>query len=161
MTELSLSPVELLIFQGTPFCNIDCRYCYLPDRNNRSRISIETVARTCEFLAGDNLVADAVEVLWHAGEPLIIPVDFYERAFATIERHLGGATITHKIQTNATLIDDEWIELFKRWNVSVGVSLDGPPHIHDRYRVTRARDRRARRFIKALQNCARRAWDCR
>ena len=137
-TELRLSPVELLIFQGTPFCNIDCSYCYLPDRANRSRISLETIATTCRRLARDGLVADNPEVLWHAGEPLVLPVEFYERAFATIEAELGVSAMRHKVQTNATLINDRWIDFFKAWQVSVGVSLDGPPHIHDRHRMTRS-----------------------
>ena len=149
-TELRLSPVELLIFQGTPFCNIDCSYCYLPDRANRSRISLETIATTCRHLARDGLVADNPEVLWHAGEPLVLPLEFYERAFATIEAELGVSAIRHKVQTNATLINDRWIDFFKAWQVSVGVSLDGPPHIHDRHRMTRSRGPTSERVLASI-----------
>lgn len=149
-TEISLSPVELLIFQGTPFCNIDCTYCYLPDRANRSRISLETIGTTCKLLVQDGLVANNPEVLWHAGEPLTLPVDFYERAFATIETELHASAVTHKLQTNATLLNDRWIDLFKTWHVSVGVSLDGPPHIHDRYRVTRSHGPTSARVLAGI-----------
>jgi uncharacterized protein len=149
-TEVRLSPVELLIFQGTPFCNIDCTYCYLPDRTNRSRISLETIATTCKHLARDGLVSKNPEVLWHAGEPLALPVDFYERAFATIEGELGVPGVKHQVQTNATLINDRWIDLFKKWHVAVGVSLDGPPHIHDRHRVTRSRGPTSQRALAGI-----------
>jgi uncharacterized protein len=136
--EIALAPVELLVFQGTPFCNIDCRYCYLGDRDNHARISVATVQEACRQLACEGLAAKQIDVLWHAGEPLVLPPDFYHRAFAAIEKEFGGAAVTHKLQTNATLIDHRWIELFRRWNVQVGVSIDGPPHINDCYRTTRA-----------------------
>ena len=141
---------SLLVFQGTPFCNIDCTYCYLPDRDNRSRISIETIGTTCKLLVEDGLVADNPEVLWHAGEPLVLPIEFYERAFATIESELRVSAIRHKIQTNATLLNDRWINLFKTWHVSVGVSLDGPPHIHDHYRLTRSRGPTSERVLAGI-----------
>jgi uncharacterized protein len=149
-TEARLSPVKLLIFQGTPFCNIDCTYCYLPDRTDRSRISLETIAKACRHLAQDRLVADNPEVLWHAGEPLVLPAEFYERAFATIEAEIGGTAVRHKVQTNATLVNARWIDLFKRWGVSVGVSLDGPPHFHDRYRLTRSRAPTSQRVLAGI-----------
>jgi uncharacterized protein len=137
--ERTLEAVELLILQGTPFCNIDCSYCYLPHRSDRSKMTIGTIETTCQRLSEDNLVAPAVEVLWHAGEPLVMPVAFYDDAFAIVESRLPGTAAHHKIQTNATLIDAQWIALFKRWRVSVGVSIDGPPEIHDRHRTTRSR----------------------
>ncbi len=136
---MRLSPVTLLIFQGTPFCNLDCSYCYLPGRSNRARMSIETIANTCKLLAKNDLVAKNVDVLWHAGEPLVLPVDFYEQAFETIKAELPADSVKHDVQTNATLINERWIALFKNWSVGVGVSLDGPPHIHDRYRITRSK----------------------
>lgn len=148
--DVRLSPVELLIFQGTPFCNIDCSYCYLPDRTDRSRISLETIGSTCRLLAQDGLVAASPEVLWHAGEPLVLPIDFYERAFAIIESALRVPAIRHKVQTNATLIDDRWTGLFRTWGVAVGVSIDGPPHIHDRYRMTRARRPTSERVLAGI-----------
>ncbi len=148
--EIALDPVRLLVFQGTPFCNIDCSYCYLPDRANRSRMSIETIERTCRLLVRDRLAADAIEILWHAGEPLVLPVAFYERAFTAIAAELPGAELRHKLQTNATLLDAHWIDFFRTWNVTVGVSLDGPPHIHDRHRTTRSRQPTSARVMKGV-----------
>jgi uncharacterized protein len=135
---IALSPVELLVFQGTPFCNIDCGYCYLPDRSNRSRLSLETVRATCRGRVRHRLIAEKPIILWHSGEPLVLPVAFYEAAFAAIEAELPGLAVQHSIQTNATLIDARWIDVFKRWQITVGVSLDGPPSFHDRHRRNRS-----------------------
>ena len=133
-----LSPVELLVFQGTPFCNIDCSYCYLPGRFNKARLSVETVRQTCRNLRRHDLIAEQTTVLWHSGEPLVLPPSFYEEAFAAIDAELDGLAVSHSIQTNATLIDRHWVDVFKRWGVDVGVSLDGPARLHDRHRQTRS-----------------------
>jgi uncharacterized protein len=77
-------------------------------------------------------------VVWHAGEPLVLPPAYYEEAFAVLEDVLGGrCELWHSIQTNATLIDDRWCELFARSRVRIGVSIDGPASLHDRHRRTR------------------------
>jgi uncharacterized protein len=89
-------------------------------------------------------------VLWHAGEPLVLPVEFYERAFAIIEAELRFSALRHKMQTNATLLDARWIDLFKKWDVAVGVSLDGPPHIHDHHRMTRSGQPTSARVMKGV-----------
>ncbi|MBL8306413.1 MAG: GRRM system radical SAM/SPASM domain protein [Rubrivivax sp.] len=129
---------RLLILQPTPFCNIRCRYCYLPDRDDRSRMSVATVRRVAERLLEAGLVQQELVVVWHAGEPLAVPPAFYEQAFATLAEVLGAHTrLTHCIQTNAMLIDDAWCALFEAHGVKVGVSLDGPAALHDRHRVGR------------------------
>ena len=133
-------PVEtrLLILQPTPFCNIDCDYCYLPHRSDRSRMSIETVQRAAERLRDDGLAGESLTVVWHAGEPLAAPRAFYEEAFGVLQQTLGARTlVSHSIQTNAILIDDDWCELFKRHAVRIGVSVDGPARLHDAHRRTR------------------------
>lgn len=137
-SELTLAPVRLLIFQGTPFCNIDCTYCYLPNRTDKARMSLRTVDAATTQLAAQDLVANRVDVLWHAGEPLTLSHEFYEEAFGIIDTRLAASAVRHKIQTNGLLITDRWIELFQKWRVSVGISLDGPPDIHDRYRRARS-----------------------
>ena len=71
--------VELLIIQGTPFCNIDCGYCYLPNRSDKSKISIETIEKTMERLFESDLVRSDFSIVWHCGEPLVLPITFYEK----------------------------------------------------------------------------------
>lgn len=129
---------RLLILQPTPFCNINCDYCYLPNRNSTTRMSLETVRQATQRLREDDLVGDVLTVVWHAGEPLAMPISFYEDAIAIVQEVLARTTqISHSIQTNAILINDAWCTFFKKHDVRVGVSVDGPAHLHDRCRHTR------------------------
>lgn len=129
----------LLILQPTPFCNIDCDYCYLPQRDSNARMSLATVRLAAQRLRADGLLGDALTVVWHAGEPLAMPPAFYEAAFGVIDEELGHLTkLQHAMQTNAMLIDDAWCALLRRHGVRVGVSVDGPADLHDAHRRTRS-----------------------
>jgi len=130
---------RLLILQPTPFCNIDCSYCYLPERSNPARMSLATVRQAAQALRRDGLLGPALTVVWHAGEPLVLPPSWYEAAFTVLDEELGGHTaLSHSMQTNATLIGDAWCAFFQRRAVRVGVSVDGPADLHDRHRRTRS-----------------------
>ena len=130
---------RLLILQPTPFCNIACDYCYLPQRDSKARMSLATVRASARRLREDGLLGERLTVVWHAGEPLAMPLAFYADAFAAIADELGAlCEVSHAIQTNATLIDDAWCALFKAHDVRIGVSVDGPADLHDRHRRTRA-----------------------
>jgi uncharacterized protein len=129
---------RLLVLQPTPFCNLDCDYCYLPERDNRARMSHETIGMAVRRLAEDGLLGPALTVVWHAGEPLVLPPGYYERAFDVVAAALPATCeVTHSFQTNATLIDDRWCDLFEKYRVQVGVSVDGPAVVHDAHRRTR------------------------
>ena len=129
---------RLLVLQPTPFCNIDCDYCYLPNRQDTSRMSLDVVRLAAKRLADDGLAGSTLTVVWHAGEPLVVPPSYYEKAFAVVADAIGQeCRISHSFQTNGTLINDEWCDLFARHAVRVGVSVDGPADIHDRHRRTR------------------------
>ena len=146
---------QLVVIQPTPFCNINCRYCYLPDRSVTHKISMATLTRIFESLFASSFLQDDVVVLWHTGEPTVLPVSFYEQAFQLIEKlNTQGVNITHSFQTNATLIDQVWCDFIRRYTVHIGVSIDGPAHIHDLNRVDRAGKgtfERTLRGIKLLQ----------
>ena len=130
---------RLLILQPTPFCNIDCDYCYLPQRDSTARMSLDTVRHAAERLRDDGLAGPELTVVWHAGEPLAMPIAFYDDAAAVLNEVLAPAcAVTQSIQTNATLIDDRWCELFKRHGMRIGVSVDGPQALHDAHRHTRS-----------------------
>jgi len=97
-------------------------------------------------------VNESVVVAWHAGEPLMAGMEFYEDALSrlsSLAEH--GLRLRHAIQTNGMLINDEWIDLFRRWDMHIGLSLDGPPHIHDAMRVDRAGRGTAAAALKGLQ----------
>ncbi len=130
---------RLLILQPTPFCNIDCDYCYLPNRDSTARMSMETVRLAAQRLVDDGLVGESLTVVWHAGEPLVLPPDYYEQTITTIAQIVGsGCEVSHSIQTNGMLINDAWCDLFVRHRIRVGVSIDGPEDLHDRHRKTRS-----------------------
>ncbi len=135
---IETAPLGLLVLQPTTFCNIDCRYCYLSQRSENHRMSPHTVQAVARFVRDIPLRDQRLSVVWHAGEPLAAPVAFYETAFRTLKAEAGPIEFEHHIQTNATLINDEWCALFKQWGVHVGVSIDGPKAINDAHRVDRA-----------------------
>jgi uncharacterized protein len=131
-------PLELLVLQPTPFCNINCSYCYLPDRQSTRRMSPDTLAQTFRWVFASGLARDPFTLLWHAGEPLVLPVSFYETAGDLLRRHnVANVPIIQSFQTNATLIDAGWCAFLRRPDVHLGVSVDGPDFLHDRHRRTR------------------------
>jgi uncharacterized protein len=146
---------QLLILQPTPFCNIRCDYCYLPDRDTRTRMPMDVVRAAVRRLVEDDLLGEELTVVWHAGEPTVLPPAWYEDAFAAVRQEIGGrAVVTHSMQTNATLIDASWCDFFLRHGVRLGVSVDGPAALHDAHRRTRnghgthALVRRGMRFLR-------------
>jgi len=123
-----------------PICNLDCEYCFFLSKEalypgDRFRMSDDVldayVRQVLESQAGPE-----VTVAWQGGEPTLMGVDFFRRALATVaEYRKPGQQVHHTIQTNGTLLNDEWCELFAEHNFLVGISIDGPPELHDVYRV--------------------------
>src|SRR5205807_3564276 len=96
--------IQLLVIQPTPFCNIDCRYCYLPDRGNKAVVAEATLRNLFSQVFESDWVRDGVTVVWHAGEPLVLPIDFYRQAFRLIDDlKPAGLQVCHSFQTNGTL----------------------------------------------------------
>jgi uncharacterized protein len=139
LAAVELGPLDLLVVQPTPFCNLDCSYCYLPDRLDKRRMSAATLERLFARVFASSIVRERFTVVWHAGEPMVLPPSWYEQAFALAARlDRRGVEVAHSFQTNGSLIDDEWCALIRRWAVRIGVSVDGPAFLHDRHRKTRS-----------------------
>jgi uncharacterized protein len=131
--------IELLVIQPTPFCNIDCRYCYLPNRNSKAVVTLETLSNLFSQVFASGWTHDGLSVIWHAGEPMVLPIGFYRSAFRMIDAlRPAGVGITHSFQTNGTLIDEPWCRFFAEEHINLGVSIDGPKRLHDRNRLTRS-----------------------
>ena len=142
LEKFGFAPVGMIVLQPTPFCNLDCDYCYLPDRQSKNQLSLDVLTAIFDKIFAVNFLEKNLTVAWHAGEPLSVPISFYEKAFEIIETlkekfNLSSLRITHTLQTNGTLINQSWCDLFKKYDVKVGVSIDGPEFIHDAHRKTR------------------------
>ena len=118
-------------------CNLACRYCYYLDKAqlypNQEPLSEELL----EIFIQQYLEAQTMpQVLftWHGGEPLLRPLSFYQRALALQQRYARGRQIDNCIQTNGTLLTDEWCEFLRENRFLVGISIDGPQTYHDAYR---------------------------
>jgi uncharacterized protein len=131
--------IETVVVQPTPFCNINCSYCYLPRRNDKTVMDQATITMLFTKVFASGWTGDDLTIIWHAGEPLVVPPAFYQLAFESIEAiRPPDLRVRHSLQTNGTLMTPEWCEFFTTWHVGVGVSIDGPKHLHDAHRVTRA-----------------------
>ena len=142
MPALHGGPLRLPVMQPTPFCNLDCDYCYLPSRDDRSRLSLQLLDAALERVLESPFFAGPFTLLWHAGEPLTVPRAFYDAATACIHaalaRHgLPLDTIRQSLQTNGITLNDAWCDCLLRNEIHVGVSLDGPAFLHDSHRRTR------------------------
>ena len=76
--------VKLVVIQPTPFCNLDCDYCYLPNRRSKEKLSLDLIEPIFKNLFNSQFIEREFTVVWHAGEPLAMPISFYESAFEKI-----------------------------------------------------------------------------
>lgn len=139
--DFKIGPIELIGIQPTLFCNINCSYCFLSseDRKSKTRITIDLVEQIAKRVFSSGLVNGTFTISWAASEPLVLSPEFYEEAFAAIEKYNSSKTkIVHAFTTNATLITEKWCDFFAKHEIYLAVSIDGPAFIHDRCRVTRA-----------------------
>lgn len=129
---------NLMVKPAGSLCNLDCSYCYYLDKSSiyggREPRMTQEMLET--FVRGYIEANDVDEVFfnWHGGEPLLMGLDFYRKAMEFQKRYAGGKTVHNTIQTNATLIDNDWARFFRDNAFLVGVSVDGPREIHDRFR---------------------------
>ena len=131
--------ITLLVLQPSPFCNIDCDYCYLPNRTSSRRMPMAVLEAAIGKTFASDLVRGELTVIWHAGEPLAVPIKWYEEAISAISRAAPpSARILHSIQSNGTLLNRAWCDFLKQHNISIGLSIDGPAYLHDAHRRTRA-----------------------
>jgi uncharacterized protein len=135
-------PLRLLVLQPTPFCNLDCDYCYLAGRHDRSRMAPAILDAALDRVLSSPHIDGPFTLLWHAGEPLTLPPAFYdeatERIGAALQRHgLPPDLVRQSLQTNGLTINEAWCDCFVRNGIHVGVSIDGPAALHDRHRRTR------------------------
>ena len=123
-------------------CNIDCTYCFFLSKealypNDKSRMSEATLEAYIRQLLESHR-RPQVTVAWQGGEPTLMKLEFFQRAVELVDRYRRPDQIVqHTFQTNGLLLDDDWCAFFKQHRFLVGLSVDGPRELHDRYRVDR------------------------
>ncbi|SFD55907.1 cyclophane-forming radical SAM peptide maturase AmcB [Streptomyces aidingensis] len=142
-----------VVLQPTSFCNLDCTYCYLPDRERRSTMTPD-VAEAVVLSVSE--ITDAgpdrrVDVIWHAGEPLALGRRRFADLLESFEVLRQAGRVHHYVQTNATLITDSWCEFLTRYGFRVGVSIDGPAALNVQ-RVDRAGRPTFSRTIRGIEH---------
>ena len=140
---------HILAKPSGPICNLDCSYCFFLEKEalypgDRFRMPDDVLAAYIRQLIESHLVPE-VTIAWQGGEPTLMGLDFFRRAVAFAEECARpGQTLHHTIQTNGTLLTDEWCEFLREKQFLVGISIDGPEALHDVYRV----DKQARPTVR-------------
>lgn len=136
-------PLYVMLKPAGAHCNLACKYCYYLEKNHlyqnapRHLMSDEMLEQfTREYIEAQTM--PQVLFTWHGGEPLMRSIDFYKKALELQKKYAHGKQIDNVIQTNGTLLTDEWCEFFAQNHWLVGISIDGPQEYHDHYRVTPA-----------------------
>ena len=131
------SPLYVMLKPVGSRCNLACRYCYYlekgklyPEQEPLSETLLETFIR--QYIEAQTM--PEVLFTWHGGEPLLQPLSFYRKALELQQRYARGRQIDNCLQTNGTLLTDEWCEFLRENRFLVGISIDGPQTYHDAYR---------------------------
>ena len=135
-------PLYVMVKPAGSLCNLQCEYCYyLEKRHLYDRAGGTSMDdRTLEEFIRQYLEAQTqpdVLFTWHGGEPLMRPLSFYKRVLELQRKHARGRHIDNCLQTNGTLLSDEWCAFFRENNWLIGISIDGPQELHDEYRRAR------------------------
>ncbi len=142
MTDSNVSSrgFHVLVKPVGPLCNLDCKYCFYLEKeklypSSRNWAMSEEVLESHirQYIQSQNV--PVVTFAWQGGEPTLLGVEFFRRAVALQRQYADGKRIENSFQTNGILLDDEWGEFLARENFLVGLSIDGPRELHDRYRV--------------------------
>jgi uncharacterized protein len=125
-----------------PICNLDCAYCYYLHKEElypgttswrMPEHTLETYIR--QYIEAQPPGVEEITFAWQGGEPTLLGVEFFRRAVAFQKQFAPrGTKVVNSLQTNGTLLDEEWMTLFKEHHFLIGLSIDGPADLHDRYR---------------------------
>jgi uncharacterized protein len=143
-TNLTVAPpaFHLLSKPTGAVCNLDCKYCFFLSKEvlypgSHNFMTIEMLEEYIKQLLQSHKIPE-VAVSWQGGEPMLMGLDFFKKSIEFVEKYKRpDQRISHSMQTNGTLINDEWAMFFKRNNYLIGLSVDGPKEIHDKFRVNK------------------------
>lgn len=139
-------PLYIMTKAAGSSCNLACKYCYYLEKNNlykeiqadnRFVLTDELLEKFIRMYIESQTIPQ-IQFCWHGGESLMRPISFYKKVVELQKKYSQGRIIDNALQTNGTLLNDEWCRFFKDNNWLVGVSIDGPQEFHDEYRKTKA-----------------------
>lgn len=149
-------PLYVMLKPVGAVCNLRCSYCYYLDKK-------DLYPDDKQFVMSDTLLEKFIEeyinsqtmpqvlFTWHGGETLMRNIDFYKKAIALQKKYARGRQIDNALQTNGTLLTDEWCRFFKENNFLIGISIDGPQQFHDKYRKTKDKRPSFYRVMKGIE----------
>lgn len=149
-------PIYLMAKPIGPICNLKCNYCYYLEKENiyqqlsNFQMSDEVLEQFTKSYIGSQPTTHIL-FTWHGGEPMLRNIDFYQKALHYQKKYARGKKIYNALQTNGTLINDEWCSFFKDHNFLIGISIDGPEHCHDHYRKHKNGAGSFKEVIKAIE----------
>jgi uncharacterized protein len=139
-----------------PICNLDCKYCFYlekeklyPDEKSW-RMSDEVLEEYIRQYISSQPTSE-IFFAWQGGEPTLLGVHFFRKAVAQQKKFKGEKIISNAIQTNGTLLDDEWCEFLAANKFLVGLSIDGPAELHDKYRVDKRQQPTFEKVMRGLE----------
>jgi uncharacterized protein len=136
-------------------CNLNCDYCYYLEKenlyNNRNQVMSENLLERFIKQYIDSQTMPDIMFTWHGGETLMRPISFYKKAIELQKKYANGRNIDNSIQTNGTLLNDDWCKFFKENNFLVGISIDGPKDFHDEYRQDKMGRPSFHRVMKGIE----------
>lgn len=141
------------VVKPTHLCNLSCKYCYNDDVRDpiMKETTLERVIGQTFAYAREHAPERLVSFIWHGGEPMVAGRKFFEKAYELQQRHADDTRYHNSIQTNGTLINDDWIKFFKKAGFSVSISIDGPRHLNDVYRVDRKGNGSFDKVLEAIE----------
>lgn len=139
-----------------PICNLDCQYCFYLEKEKL--YPGESQWRMSDAVLGEYIrqyihtqPAEEIHFAWQGGEPTLLGVEFFRKAVALQNKLSGGKIISNALQTNGTLLDDEWCKFLAAERFLVGLSIDGPRELHDQHRVDKAQKPTFDKVMRGLE----------
>ncbi len=159
-------PFQIFVKPAGAVCNLACHYCYYLEKNDLyphggPQRMTDAVLEAYIVQHLDAFPGSPVNFSWHGGEPTTLGLDYFRRIVELQREHRRpGVRITNGMQTNGFLLDEAWCEFLAAEGFNVGLSIDGPEDLHDRYRVTRGQQPTHRQAMRAFRLLQRRKVPC-
>jgi uncharacterized protein len=156
MQDTATQPFHIMTKPIGPLCNLDCRYCFYLEKENLypDKRSWEMDDAVLENYIKNYIAAQPIPEVtfaWQGGEPTLLGVEFFRRVVELEKKYANGKKIQNALQTNGTLLNAEWCEFFRENDFLIGISIDGPKEMHDRYRVDKGGNPTFKKVLSGLK----------